>query len=331
MKSCLNCGSEMAEEQDWCLRCGAAAEQRAPGRPGWRSAALAVSASAVLALGAAAAAYAALNEKQESPPPAAQTVAQTPVAPPTGTIPTTPTTPTTPETPEAPPSGTGGTLPETPGAPPSLPKGPSAAEEKAEQETVKELEEEEQHSREQGEGKGQAEGKEQGQASEEGETEEEPAPMLLDTNAARVYNPYSYPEATFNDPSLAIDGEATTAFVVKVREESAPNMAAGLLIDMKALTKVEKIALITNTPGFTLQVYGTTAKKDPPESITSKGWVKLTKSDVAKKHKTTVTLGKANKEFRQILIWLVKAPEGSTQEAPGHVSINELQLFEKSG
>lgn len=317
----------MAEEQDWCLRCGAAAEQRVRGRPGWRSAAVAVSASALLALGAAAAAYAALNEKQASPRQTTQTVAQTPETPPAGTTPTTPTTPATPTTPiapEAPRSGTGGSLPETPETPPSLPKGPSAAEEKAEQEAVKELEEEEQHTQEHSENTG----KEQGEGGEEAK-KEEPAPLLLDTNSAHVYNPYSYPEATFNDPSLAIDGEATTAFVVKVREESAPNMADGLLINMKALTKVEKITLITNTAGFTLQVYGTKQKKDPPEAITSKGWVKLTKSHVAKNHKSIVSLSKSNEEFRQILIWLVKAPEGSTREAPGHVAINEVQLFEK--
>lgn len=357
-KSCPRCGAGMEAQQDWCVKCGAAAEQRVPGRPGWRSAAAAISASAVLALGAAAAAYAALNEKPKSPPATTQTVAQAPTTPPatpttpstptTPATPTTPTTPTTPATPEAP-AGETPSLPEVPEAPQGL----SATEEQEEQEAFKEIEEEEQRSREeskgaggeQGEGKepseggggggegggGEEETKEEGEEAEEGQSKQKQTPMLLDTNSAHVYNPYSYPEATFTDPSLAIDGESTTAFVVKVREVSAPKMADGLLIDMKALTKVEKLTLITNTPGFTLQVYGTKQKKQPPETITSKGWVKLTKSHVAKKKKSTVELNKAKQQFRQILVWLVKAPEGSTPEAPGHVAIDELQLFEKSG
>ena len=38
-----------------------------------------------------------------------------------------------------------------------------------------------------------------------GETQAQP--ILLDTNAASTYNPYAYPASNFGDPSLAIDGE----------------------------------------------------------------------------------------------------------------------------
>jgi len=331
-KACPNCGADMEAAQDWCLKCGAMAQERVRGRPGWRSAAAAISASAVLALGAAAAAYAALNQKEASAPQTQQTVAE---APPTTTTETPPAeTPTTPETPEVPEGSTSeaGALPATPTAPPSLPSGPTAAEEQEEQKAFEELEAEEEAQRKGGEqtgttGEEEAEAEvEEGEAGEEA-TEEEP-PMLLDTNASHVYNPYSYPESLFGDPTLAIDGEATTAFRVKVREEAAPKMADGLLINMKALTSVKRITLITNTPGFTLQVYGTKQKKKPPETITSKGWTKLTGSHVAKKHTSTVNLHKSKQQFRQILVWFVKAPESSTPEAPGHVAINELELYE---
>ena len=50
--------------QDWCLQCGAGAPGSLDaGGPSWRSAAAILTATAVLVLGAAAAAYAALNKE----------------------------------------------------------------------------------------------------------------------------------------------------------------------------------------------------------------------------------------------------------------------------
>ena len=65
---CANCGAQMEAGQDWCLQCGAGA----PGSLGgsgapWRSGATVLVAAVVLALGAGAAAYAALSKGKPRP------------------------------------------------------------------------------------------------------------------------------------------------------------------------------------------------------------------------------------------------------------------------
>ena len=85
----------MALSQDWCLQCGAGAPGSL-GSPGWRSAATILIATALLALGAAAAGYAALSKKSHKPATVTTTVAQAPPAAVTTTpAPITPGTPTT--------------------------------------------------------------------------------------------------------------------------------------------------------------------------------------------------------------------------------------------
>ncbi len=78
---------------------------------------------------------------------------------------------------------------------------------------------------------------------------EQPTPILLDTNAATTYNPYNYPESGFGDPALAIDGEPATAWTAQVQAHSFPNMAEGLLVDLREPTKLGSIELRTPTPG----------------------------------------------------------------------------------
>ena len=65
---------------------------------------------------------------------------------------------------------------------------------------------------------------------------------MLDTNAASTYNPYNYPASGFGDPSLAIDGDTSTAWTAQVNPATAPKMAEGLLIDLKAKQKISAIA-----------------------------------------------------------------------------------------
>jgi hypothetical protein len=54
-ETCPLCGSALHSEQDWCLRCGAAARTRLAGSPNWGAPAAALAAIVVLALGVLAA------------------------------------------------------------------------------------------------------------------------------------------------------------------------------------------------------------------------------------------------------------------------------------
>jgi len=166
--------------------------------------------------------------------------------------------------------------------------------------------------------------------------ESQPAAILLDTNAAVTYNPYSYPASGFGDPSRAIDGDTSTAWTAQVNPASAPKMAEGLLIDLKTKQKLSALVLVTSTPGMTVQVYGSDSAT-APASITDPAWIPLSPSQVVKKKHLRITLrtpssDRSNKTFTFVTLWISRAPQSSvgTAAAPGHVSVNEVELFPAS-
>ncbi len=306
------------------MQCGAPAPgSLGAGGPSWRSAAIVLTTTAALVLGAAAAAYAALT--QASPHTAAPrviTVAQAPT-----TTPATPgaastpgaTTPGTATTPGA--LGTPTTIKPLPGTttPPKIPlsaptpKSPSATTTPSTGTG----------SGESGTGTTKSSTKPSG-----GTTTPEPTPILLDTNAAVTYNPYGYTASEFGDPSLAIDGETSTAWTAQVNPAVAPKMAEGLAVDLKTGQRVGMLKLISSTPGMTVQVYGANGVT-LPASITDPAWSALSHARDAKKRTTKIELRDSTKSFRFIVLWISRAPASAvgTPQAPGHVSVNELELF----
>jgi len=159
-------------------------------------------------------------------------------------------------------------------------------------------------------------------------TAPQPTAIPLDTNAAATYNPYAYPASRFGDPSLAVDGDTSTGWTAQVDPAVAPRMAEGLVIDLKSARKLSALGLVSSTPGMTVQVYGANGKT-LPASITDPVWVHLSPTQVAKNKHTQIKLGHSTEPFRFVTLWIVKAPAASigTAQAPGHVSVNELELF----
>jgi len=320
VRTCQKCGAPLGAGQDWCLQCGTAAPgSLEPGGPSWRSAAVVLGATAALVLGAAAAAYAALSQPSaHKPAPKVITIAQAPTTS-ASTVPTTPGATSTPTaTTPAPSTPTtskplGGTT-----TPPKIPLTAPTPKSSGTSTTQTTTEPGTGTSKSKGEGSG-----ESGEPSSEG-----PTPILLDTNAASTYNPYNLPASSFGDPSLTIDGETSTGWTAQVEPANAPHMAVGLAIDLHTPQRVGAIALITSTPGMTVQVYGSNAAK-LPASITDPAWVTLSPSLTVKKHNTHINLRHASKAFRFITLWISAAPQSSvgTPTAPGHVSVNELELF----
>ena len=112
-EACPLCGAPLAADQEWCLRCGAAARTRLAAAPGWKAPVVALAVVAALALGILAAALVKLAG-DSGPAPVAITRTVTTVGAATPTVATTPTTagppPTTTTQPPA------GTTPTVPGA-----------------------------------------------------------------------------------------------------------------------------------------------------------------------------------------------------------------------
>lgn len=327
-RACRNCGAPLREGQEWCLQCGAGQPGSLGERRGW-SALSSLTLVAVLLIAAASAAGAAALSSSKTTPPPTLTVAQAPApatSTPTVSTPAAPGTTPTPKapTPKAPKGETGANNPlfPTTGKPPKIPSATS---------TPKSSGTEPQSG---------AESKPtettpattptptESESKSGSETTAGPSAILLDTDAASTYNPYNYPEAGFGDPALAIDGEALTAWTAQVQPSSAPQMAEGLLIDLKSSMKLGSVKLRTLTPGMTIQLYGTDVRK-APATITEAGWTPLSSSRVLKKKSTTVKLHVGAKTFRYVVVWIVKAPASAvgTPQAPGHVDLNEVELF----
>jgi hypothetical protein len=289
----------MAPGQDWCLQCGAGA----PGSLGgsWRPLVWLLGATLVLVLGAAAAGYAALKSKAPSAPLVTRTVA----AAQTQATPVTPTTtaPTTSVPLVKPPK-----IPLNQVTPTPSPTTPTTPANETTTKTSTSTE-----------------------ATGGTNTETEPTPILLDTDAASTYNPYTYPASYFGDSSLAIDGDTSTAWTAQVNPATAPTMAEGLLIDLKSPQKVEAVKLVTATPGMTVQLFGTKATT-APDSITSHEWVALSRSIIVRKRHARIPLKHDKTAFTLLTLWISKAPSTAvgSPTSPGHVAVNELELFPAS-
>jgi hypothetical protein len=319
----------LQDGQDWCLQCGAGAPGSL-GTPGWRSGAVALAAVAVLVLGAVAAAVAALGKSTPKAAVVTTTVAQAAPTAPTSTAP-----PSTPSTTTPAPGAVGkakATLPLGSVKPPKIPL--TAVTPKASERAA---------------GKTPStEGKTSAPTStpttttpslpsgssttgEAGGEESQQSAILLDTDAASTYNPYNYPAGWFGDPSLAIDGDHSTAWTAQVNPATAPALAEGLLIDLKTKQTVSVLQLVTSTPGITVQVYGAVGHT-VPESITDPAWVPLSAFKVAHKKHLRLKLRDSKKAFTFIALWISKAPRSAigTAAAPGHVDVNEVELFPTS-
>lgn len=314
----------MAAGQDWCLECGAGAPGSLGAR-GWRSAATIAGVVALLVLGAAAAAVAALTKGHAKAPVVIRTVAQAPA--PTTTVPTTPgATATTP-----------GVLGTVPGAKAKLPLGavkppkiplsqvtPKASETPATTPTTETKATTPTSTTPTGSSPS-GSGKNGGEKTSE---ESQQTAILLDTNAASTYNPYAYPATGFGDPSLAIDGDTSTAWTAAVNPSTAPKMAEGLLVDLKGKQKISAIQLVTATPGIRIQVYGANVAT-APASITDPAWVRLSPPRTVKKRRLRMSLRDSTKAFTFVTVWISQAPPSAigTAAAPGHVDVNEVELF----
>ncbi len=350
-RTCANCGAEMGPAQDWCLQCGAGA----PGSlgadpPSWRTGAAVAALAAALVLGAAAAGYAALNRGKS--PPHVVTIARstTPGVPGAAATPGVPGAAATPGTAGGAATGTGsgaltGTgLPGTstpgkagaPGVPKlnlhlklglpktliKLPKIPLTAI------TPKPAATTPASTTPAATTPASTTPASTTPASTGEGSATQPEAILLDTDAASTYNPNALPASSFGDPSLTIDEDTSTAWTAQVEPALAPRVEAGVALDLKSPRKLSALKLITDTPGMTIQVLATSAST-LPAAITDPAWVKLSSSTVETQRRLRIALRDTTKAFRFVMLWISRAPAASvgTPQAPGHVSVNELEVF----
>ena len=66
-----------------------------------------------------------------------------------------------------------------------------------------------------------------------------------------------------------------------------------------------------------------------PHGGTDPAWVALSRSLTVKKKHARIQLRDSKQTFTFVTLWISRAPQASigTPEAPGHVDVNELELF----
>jgi hypothetical protein len=300
----------MQPGQEWCLECGTARPDRlSAARPSWRGGAAVLVVTGVLAVGAAAAAWAGLSADakrvaadttqaalpqpaqqqpaQATPPPAA-TTAQPPAS--TATPPAATTSKSaTPSAAKAPATSTPAT-PAAPAAPQTSSTTSSASKPK---DTTSP-----QHTKPVG----------------------KLVAVDLQPADAKTYNPYNRPGAEQADPKLAIDGNKQTAWTASLNPSADGQSAIGVDLALGKLTGVRQLKLSTPTPGMTVELYGARST-DVPVSVQDPEWTHIaTQLDVSKDG--TIRLGSGTDKYRHLLIWITEgAPQGE------QVSLGELKVY----
>jgi hypothetical protein len=303
-RACQACGATLAPGQEWCLQCGAGVPGSVSEPPSWRPIAAIAAATVIVLGGAAAAAYAALSRPTHRTPPH---IALATVPPPTSTPATSTPLPTTPLPATPTPSTPATPLPPVTTKPPSIPAlaptpsrtGGSTGTTPTTTSTTT--------------------------STSTTSSETTPTPILLDTNAASDYNPYAYPASSFGDPSLAIDGETSTAWTAAVQTASAPRMAEGLLLDLHTARHLGSLEVDSTPVGSTVEVFGANGTQ-APATITDPAWKKLSAVHVLKKSPGTIKLHNTATAFRFVVLWLTKAPAGASR-----IDVGEVALFAPTG
>ncbi len=354
-RRCSNCGSVLVPGQDWCLDCGQGAPGSTEDTPGWLPVGLLAAAAVVLVLAAAVTGYAALNQSSKTPPaPTITTVAQAPPvttqsapAPPVGATGATAVAPavatTTTSAPVLATATTASTtssvvakpppIPTTTPAPtptvtfsssttvapvvsltttsapvftttpaPAVPAPPVTSTTSTTTTTTS------------------TSTSTTTSASHKHKKPSLGTPLMLDPDATRMYNPYSYPASRFSDPALATDGDPTTAWTAAPDPLTGPRMAVGLLIDLKSPLRLKSVRLVTTTPGMNIELYGANGSA-PPATITTPGWHHLAKPRNVTAHQI-FAIRKTTK-YRWILLWLTNT--GSTS-ATASAAFDEVTL-----
>jgi serine/threonine-protein kinase len=157
-----------------------------------------------------------------------------------------------------------------------------------------------------------------------------PAPHLAQirpcSSCAHDYNPDAISGAKTQNPNLvgfAIDGNVNTAWLTEhYYNGSLQKAGVGLYVDLGRATTARELVLYTQTPGYRVQLYGSSSPPDPAVFTNGPGgWTKLT--DVPSvRRRQPIALSTPKTGYRYYLVWMTSLPPGKIIGA-----INEVALY----
>ncbi len=337
--ACEACGAGMLAGQDWCLECGTAARGRLGARPGWRAAFTVVGVTLLLVFGAGIAGYAALTsdaERTAAAPtsgdgnpivaqtpgatgvpgvdgPAATTITPGETGPGTTPPPVSQGTPLPGQIPGAgvqtPAPSSGTKLPVIPPpsqvAPPSnqAVTPPAATSPPAGAGTTSP-----------------STGAGTGSAAKPAAV----APQVIDLKAgsAKTYDPAKRVGAEIGGENNAVDGKPDTVWDVTVPADGNP-IGVGLYVDLGSPYALQSLRIATNTPGFTVELYGAVDAKEIPADVLDKRWQHLTDVKAVADDSPIALKGKGQADkFQLLLVYVTAAAESTDPRA----AIGELTV-----
>ena len=141
-----------------------------------------------------------------------------------------------------------------------------------------------------------------------------PKTIPLGADALSLYDPYKNATAQ-GDPADADDNNGETAWFVTSKNPTS--MGVGLMVDMESARGVKVLGMVTHTPGFRVEVYG--SKTEIPADVLDTRWHHITsrsRVDEVAKDKTEpgdklerVVLGGGTRKFRYYLLWFTTPPD----------------------
>src|SRR3954453_7862973 len=131
--------------------------------------------------------------------------------------------------------------------------------------------------------------------------------VRLSSDAAHDYDPEGDGEETPAAVRNAIDGNPTTNWDTETYRDTFQDIKSvvGLYVDASAPVAARRLILVTSTPGFQGEVYGSNTV---PGDI--KGWTKVS-ARTKVKEKQRIGLATRGRKYRYYLLWIVSLPEGN--------------------
>src|SRR3984885_2099552 len=152
-----------------------------------------------------------------------------------------------------------------------------------------------------------------------------PHPISLCDSCAHDYNPDALSGPKNQHPEqagFAIDGDRNTAWSTEsYLNDTLGKPGVGIYIDAKPGVAAGSMILDTDTPGYAVTIYATTARPNPGTfNSGAGGWVKVGAAPTVKKTQT-IKLSTGKKRYRYYLVWITSLGTHS------HVDVNELALY----
>jgi eukaryotic-like serine/threonine-protein kinase len=147
-----------------------------------------------------------------------------------------------------------------------------------------------------------------------------PSQVQICQSCAHDFDPLGDNKAEHHDEvGLAIDNQLDTKWTTETYQLGNLGKAGvGIYLDAKPGTTARAMRIVTDTPGFSVQVYART--NPPPQSWPDAGWHLIGSVSHVKRHQD-VRLTSDSKTYRFYLMWITNL-SGNPQ-----VAINELALY----